>query len=793
MFQYYKPFYSKKQQCFCPGIEAHELTRGEFERLTRSAEVKRLVEAYRSGDTEAKKRLPAVTWAGYSPSGRRSSDGMTPTQLYMVDIDHIARDVREVWEEIRERCLAVDDEHHIMIDHRIMLVHITPSGRGLRIVAEASQPFTTTAEHMEWLRSVLSLDDFGDFDTAVKDLSRLSFLVHEDDILFVSSHLFTEHEGHISASSPSSPSACSAEEESPSRPSESLDAVRAKYAAIEYRGHRVADIVKRYIEVYGTPQEGERHNFYNQCVKYFRHICDNDPQKVFAVVPRFTETDAMCMSQCQSICKANTLSRLPREFYFFLKDNGFYTKAAVSGAEEEEYIMEEEKPVAEEKLPTMPPVFRELLKIAPRDFVFPSLQALLPVMGTLTSHLRTDYWLDLREHSTQFFSVIYAGSGMGKGFVERYVEMLLSDLVMRDMLCSERENIYNRVVARNKKNDKDPDNPRVTLRIIEAKCSEADFLEKQQADKGHHMFTYAAEMDQWRKGVRAAGGNKDDMLRIAWDNGYYGQNFKSVNTFKGRIKLYWNVLITGTQPQLMKYFDNVENGLVGRCGFAEVKNQEFALPAQWKKLGERDMRTVREWLSRMDAANYKEPLDPAYVEMMQTVSDEEFDNEIPWRYEFQPLQHIDMTWLRPTLDAFLAEELERSALDRDYARDSFRRRTAVRGLRLGMICTTCYRQMREKERKTICGFVAWFMRRDLAETMALWGRRYNEVMNSGEVNVRQKGLYEMLDTTFDKSSLYSAVKKLGIKTPLKKIISDWYRMGAIDKDKKNNIYTKTRK
>ena len=59
-------------------------------------------------------------------------------------------------------------------------------------------------------------------------------------------------------------------------------------------------------------------------------------------------------------------------------------------------------------------------------------------------------------------------------------------------------------------------------------------------------------MDSWAKGVRAAGGNKDDMIRVAWDNEPYGQAFAG-SPFKGEVKLYWNVLITGTIQQLFNY------------------------------------------------------------------------------------------------------------------------------------------------------------------------------------------------------------------------------------------------
>ena len=750
-FDYYKPFFSSQQQRLCPGVTAHQLDEATFDSLVDDEHVSELVAAYQAGDTQAKAKLPAVCWTGRTLTGKRKAADMKPTQYIICDIDHLKVKPFKAWEHILEH-------KRDGYDYKIRLVHVTPSGNGLRLVVKATQPFPTIIEHMEWLDSELHLSELGDYDTCVKDVSRLSFLVPRSYIIYYDQQLFMDDDTFAPIKAEPQPAQTSRKTDV------DYDAIREKYSEIEFRGHKVRDIAMKYVSVMGEPQEGERHNFYNLLVKNFRHICENNPRKVFAVLPRYTDDDAMCLSQCQSICKSNTMSALPKDFYFFLKDNGYYEKQLVSDSEVEEYMMDE--PTEEkEKLPKMPPIFRELLGMAPPD---------------------------QREHSTQFFSVIYAGSGMGKGFVERYIDLLTSDLQLRDLLCSERENLYNRIVNKNKKNDKDPDNPRVTLRIIEPKCSEADFLEKQQANKGHHMFTYAAEMDQWRKGVRAAGGNKDDMLRIAWDNGFYGQNFKSTNTFKGRIRLYWNVLITGTKPQLDLYFKNVENGLVGRCGFAEVKNQEFAEAAIWKKLSDNQLKTIKKWLARMDAANYKEPLDPDYANMIQTVSDEEFDNEIPWRYEWQPLVFVDMTWLRPTIDKFLKRQLKQSALDRDNARDSFRRRTAVRGLRLGLLCTALYTNLNNTTKKIIADFVSWFMEHDLNETLSLWQRQYNEVYNDNPVKIYQKGVFETVGDVFTKVDVFTACKKCLVKSPVKKVISDWIRLGAIEKISVDQ-YKKTKK
>ena len=426
-FDYYKPFFSSQQQRHCPGVTAHQLDEPTFDSLVDDEHVSELVAAYQAGDTQAKAKLPAVCWTGRTLTGKRKAADMKPTQYIICDIDHLKVKPFKAWEHILEH-------KRDGYDYKIRLVHVTPSGNGLRLVVKATQPFPTIIEHMEWLDSELHLSELGDYDTCVKDVSRLSFIVPRSYIIYYDQQLFMDDDTFAPIKAEPQPAQTSRKTDV------DYDAIREKYSEIEFRGHKVRDIAMKYVSVMGEPQEGERHNFYNLLVKNFRHICENNPRKVFAVLPRFTDDDAMCLSQCQSICKSNTMSALPKDFYFFLKDNGYYEKQLVSDSEVEEYMMDE--PTEEkEKLPKMPPIFRELLGMAPPDFVFPAMQALLPIMGTLTSHLRTEYWLDQREHSTQFFSVIYAGSGMGKGFVERYIDLLTSDLQLRDLLCSERENL----------------------------------------------------------------------------------------------------------------------------------------------------------------------------------------------------------------------------------------------------------------------------------------------------------------------------------------------------------------
>lgn len=802
-FDYYVPFEARGK--VCPGTTAKPLTEETFTALTMMPELADNVKAYQNGDLEAKKRLPAVCWQGVTTNGKRSASVMQPTQYYMVDIDHCKRDPREVWAELSAKLLTMD------YDFKIRLVHITPSGKGLRMVARVTMPYPTIAEHQGWLNDTLHLYEYGDFDQCIKDLSRLSFLVPHDYILHYDKTLFTEtdegfqpisknealdehptgsgvcvqtsHAGndqHQPTSADSQAEGVACENDGGTDADDAMD--------ITYRGTSVKEIARKYVEVYGEPEAGERHNYYNQMVKYFRLICNNDPRILLHVLPAFGHSREERESQCRSICRTNTMGgSLPKEFYFFLKENGFYQPRDTARSKAEQ-LAEEEVVEVEERLPEFPPVFKEFLAKAPKDFVTPGVCALMPILGTLTSHVRAKYYFDGAIHSTEFFSIVYAPPGTGKSFVSRMMNPLLKDLRLRDMLTAERENLYNRIVNKKGSNEKSPENPQVTQRMIRAKCSEAEFLTKQKNNKGHHMFTFAAEMDEWKKGSRAAGGNKDDMIRIAWDNGEYGQDFKSTNTFKGAVSLYWNVLITGTVDQLKDYFKNVENGLVTRCGFAPILNQEYAEPPVWKDLNKTEQRVIERFLKRMDEAVYESPL--TYdVEDLDMVADEDFDKEVPWKYEFKPTKEVGMAWLKQTILKFLEEQRLLSIKGQDKARDQFRRRVAVRGFRLGMICTQLWEKFTAKEQKIARNFIAWWMQKDIEYICELFGEAVNEKQTEVK-KLPQADIFSELSDTFGREDVYVAAKKNSVKTPVKNIVSVWKRAGLIADGKVKYQYIK---
>ncbi|MEE0235495.1 MAG: DUF3987 domain-containing protein [Bacteroidales bacterium] len=793
--------FKNKQGKWCPGVRPKSMEFSAILRMVNDPRIAELVTKHQAGEPDCKIQLPAICWTGRCTSDYRRDDKCEPTQFVMIDIDHM-EDAKTAWQKSFSEMQSKYEEENLSC------VHITPSGKGLRFVFRATRNIRTLSEYMLYLDDVFKFHLMGDFDASVKNLGRISFLPQADYFLYTNETILSGLKEYIT--NPIKEAGSSIVEETNRRKKEEpkrapvqptatqtnldfdggeiafTDEEKQAFDAFRYRGFEIPIIVNKYLEVFGQPGDGEKHNFYNEMVKNFRCILDNNKRLILYFMPTFGHSLDERWSQIVSICRVNTLSRLPKNFYFFLKDNGFYDGRGQRVDDLKKYMMEEEQP--QEKLDVyFPPVFRELVGIAPKDFIVPVVNALLPILGTLTSYVRATYPYDGREHSTSFFTVIYAPPGTGKGFCERFLDLLFEDLKLRDLIQSERENVYLRALARKGANDKAPDMPHTSLRLIPPKNSEAEFLQKQRDNGGFHMFTYAAEMDSWAKGVKAAGGNKDDMIRIAWDNGEYGQQFKSFNTFKGTVQLYWNVLITGTLQQVLDYFKNVENGLVTRCSFCSIENQEFAPPPIWRKLSNRAMAVIKKFRERCDMNTYETPciIDPTDL---LGVNDENFDKEVEWRFKFRDKKKIDMSWVMPTINAFHSEQMKKAALDIDRARDVFRRRVAVRGFRLGMICTCLWENPRKTDLEKCCQFIDWYMHQDIENMMGLWGVKYNE---QSEVmpHVVQRTVFDALNDNFDRNDVYIICTKQGIKTPVRRILHDWKKLSYIKQIDKEH-YTK---
>lgn len=774
-------FYSGKAS----GKVNKRLTMRELLDETKSDTIRQTIEAIRKGDKERKASLPCVCYMAASTTGLRKDGQMIPNGLVMVDIDH-CENPRASYGQI---LLALDGIRSQVGEKypQLVLAHVTPSGHGLRLVLTNHRDDMTIEDNIKAFDSELALSCHGQVDLACKDLTRVSFLVPFDEILFASLEaLDKDIECHIKYDA------------TPSQPStRETKKVEKLYRDFKYGQKLVREIADEYCAYYfpegnHTPPQGSVHTFYNQMVKDFRCICDNKPEILISVLPQFGHSDDECFSQCRSICQRNNLSKLPKPFYFFLKDRNWYVnpfeKQEAAKAEEEE----PEDPYKQldaliDSCPKLPPVFRPYINSAPRYFKIPYMMALLPVMGTLTSYLEGMY--NGKVQTTSFMSVIYAPPSSGKSYLVELAEQLLNHIATRDAVSAARDNIYSKMIKMKGANEKAPDDPRTPQRIMPAINSIPKILSKMSNNAGYHMFTAVEEMDTWIKGSKGRDGDKNDMYRIAWDNGKYGQSFMSAQTFNGIVRLYWNVLITGTIDQVLNYFRNIENGLITRCSFTDLGDQMFTLAPVFRKISERDFEAIEKWKLKCDSNTYMHPLD-IDINTLYDVKDDEFDKKIAWKQEFRPRQEVNLDWIVPHLNKWCTDQNLLASKTYDNARGVFHRRVAVRGYRLAMICSTLYDKIRDREKQVILDFVLWFMDCDLYGILKLFGKKYNEhyVKSTSEIKeYKFADLYDSLPKQFETSDLIAAISKSKFSTNHYTVLSIWKKAKLIEKIEKNKF------
>jgi hypothetical protein len=745
-----------------------------------------------TGDKSLKEnKLPAMMPMGDVGDLQRAKQNCEPTGLVMIDIDNKTPSYPPVEEEeshavwmdsvrnyFEERTAELERMH-------VVLVHVTPSGRGLRLLVHChAEGMEATIQNCV---KAFDLERFGKVDPACTDLSRLSCLVPADYIMYEKG-LFDEVPAiSIEAMRRYKVTGKVAKGENTQRTLFEVQESDEEYKDYAYNGKPVSEIVQEWMEDNGgEPLPNTRHNYYNDLVILFRSICDNNPKILHAVLPKFGHTDEETWEQCVGLTMSNKCTKIDYRLWKFLAEKGYWTdpKAKKQEEMEEQGAKNEEQ---EKPMPAPPPIFRQYVQAAPKDFKVPCVFALLPILGTLTSHLRADYF-DGKEMSTTFTSLVFAPPSSGKGFIDKLMP-LLDNLADRDELSNAKEAIYAKAEAKKGANEKGLDNPHVSVRIVEPMISIPEFLEKMRDNRGHHMFIMASELDTFRKSNRTTGGDKSDMWRVAWDNGKYGQYYKSVHTFKGKVNLYLNMLFTGTPDQIKKFFTNVEDGLVSRFSFCEVENQLYAPFQPWKKIPKAEQLKIQNILDRLEMKVYKQPLkfDP---KNLLDVKEKEFDAVVPWATDWQPFEKVNMEFMFNPLLNWLETQRQQAIKEMNEARDMFRRRAAVKAFRLALLCMALYPKVGKKEQEVIRNFALWFADMDLKNSLYAFGVKYNE----REVEDKQaekrayavgESVYDALTERFSRGDLEVVVRRRGLKTPVRTIIWNWKKMGMIVKRGEN--------
>ena len=165
----------------------------QFYALVRATKWNENIDKYReTGEASLKRKLPAFifqatfdeTKSQKGKVGRWRKQAATQlTGLVVMDVDHVESEKLKVKSE---EFSAADFSQRAQ-ELGILLVYITPSGHGLKIVFKARQEWGNLIDNQHAMAKVLGVE----VDESCKDASRMSFICKESDILYINKELFT--------------------------------------------------------------------------------------------------------------------------------------------------------------------------------------------------------------------------------------------------------------------------------------------------------------------------------------------------------------------------------------------------------------------------------------------------------------------------------------------------------------------------------------------------------------------------------------------------------------------------
>ena len=183
---------SFQQNFFSPTVDVtHEhwnaiITSKEFARSIANIRALRAEGKQKEADAE-KRRLPALCYQATfdETESKKGIRGKWRKQaaarlngLFMLDIDHMQEAPRKWWREmVATKGYETGD---FCRELGVVLVHVTSSGEGLRLVAKADVNRGNIADNQHWLADKLGVV----CDESCKDASRLSFIPTWDDIIY---------------------------------------------------------------------------------------------------------------------------------------------------------------------------------------------------------------------------------------------------------------------------------------------------------------------------------------------------------------------------------------------------------------------------------------------------------------------------------------------------------------------------------------------------------------------------------------------------------------------------------
>ena len=599
----------------------------QFYALVRGTEWGEKIDKFReTGDQAIKRKLPAFIFQATfddttSKAGKigpwRKQSATKLTGLVVMDLDHIDNPLTlyQGWIEKGLDMKALG----------IVLIYISPSGKGLKIVFKARLDWGNLIDNQYALAHILG--DGVVPDEACKDASRMSFICKESDILYIDKELFTYEnkefaerynalyrDGHSQATNPSDrvegldkwqgrdkgqgPVTSCDRDQSPVTPEKT------------FKGIAYEDIIEEWWRINGgVPQEGERNVKLYQLAVSLRAICDNNKQLVYSVLPRLGLDDLEVERIVESACKETPkgLSKAMQEVLATLNPK---KAEAPTEREIDQWLWEWGEQI--EALFDDFPILKDICRGLKRNQYAAALFVSGGFMMTLMTRCKYSFYHRPEELRRLNCEVQIIGDpASGKSFATRLYKQLIAPIIAADRVGKEAINAYREQMKTKGANKEKPKKPKVAIRVHPARTSNAQFIqdmvnsvEEVDGEKIQlHMLTFDTELDNTLR-VQKGGSwmDKESLELKAFHNEEDGQFYSNMDSIIENFIVTWNYVYTGTPLALRAKINerNFGSGLATRLTCIPLPPTNFEMITRERHDDAESDNRLKEWGEKLD-------------------------------------------------------------------------------------------------------------------------------------------------------------------------------------------------
>ena len=646
--------------------------------------VKEAREALAKGDKATydrkKKGLPLMIFVGtFEESDRTFEDKKTGEKrtvkefwrnqahvrlngLVVADYDHLEGDVRKVWEEAYAK-LSDEDKA------RILLVFITPSGHGLKVVFMADQDFNLIDNQLV-ISSKLGLS----CDDSCKDGCRGAFQTTDEDIIFINEEkLFTyENEEfgkkfndsyHAGNSQPTidiaqikSGAAGMATVQTAGEDQQALSGDNGgdlrDVESLSYNGIPITQIIEAWLE--GVDLSNNRHNTLVELASHLRYLIGKNAKKITEVVMQLPWVQDLSAegenvaSTVASVIEFKYKEYMPKRMKEALNKVSALTTQTTppdgtppslggenpsAGTVDIYAALPLDKWAGElQEMAEHYPCMKELFLNAHPHKLPAILFSSAALFGTLMTRAWYHFWYEPELVRRLNYCIFIIGDpGAGKNVIEKFYKKIADPMIQADQILIDAVNRYKdgrteRTTSTKAQKGEALKRPVVGIRVHPARTATGEFIRHMQAavetilgqPLNLHMFSFDSELDNVTKNNKGGDWKDREILELkAFHNEQDGQMYANQESVTGMFNVFWNFIYTGTPYALHRKVNQRNFGTGMSTRLAVIPLPDKGTAKRHQQVDPNANEALTTWAYRLDKVEGEIPIEP--------LNDETFD------------------------------------------------------------------------------------------------------------------------------------------------------------------------